>query len=80
MVLMAAKHKSLPFYGVQYHPESICSSKGNELIIDFDRIATNYNAVLRRNVSITREGDKQKGLLNELINKRALHEYTVIKR
>ncbi|CUM54362.1 unnamed protein product [Debaryomyces tyrocola] len=78
-VLMAAKHKNLPFYGVQYHPESICSSKGNELISDFDRIATNYNAVLRQDFSITRDGDKQKALLNELINKRALHETLLLK-
>lgn len=78
-ILMAAKHKTLPFYGVQYHPESICSSKGNELIVDFNRIAEKYNEVLRPNTSITREGDKDKRLLNELINKRALHEILLIK-
>ena len=31
-ILMAMKHKKFPFYGVQYHPESICSSKGSDLI------------------------------------------------
>jgi len=78
-ILMAAKHKRLPFYGVQYHPESICSSKGNDLIIDFDKIAKKYNEILRPNFSMTREGDKDKKLLNELINKRALHETLLIK-
>ncbi|KAK9471620.1 ADC synthase [Dipodascopsis tothii] len=27
-VLMAARHQTLPFWGVQYHPESICSEHG----------------------------------------------------
>lgn len=42
-VLMAGKHNTLPFYGVQYHPESICTSKGDSLIKNFDKIATTFN-------------------------------------
>lgn len=44
-VLMAARHKLLPFYGVQYHPESICSENGDNLIKNFDRIANDYNTL-----------------------------------
>lgn len=42
-ILMAARHRDLPFYGVQYHPESICSSEGEELIKTFDSLATCFN-------------------------------------
>ncbi|KAI0462296.1 hypothetical protein LJB42_004384 [Komagataella kurtzmanii] len=37
-VIMAAKHHKFPFYGVQYHPESICSEMGSTLIKNFYRI------------------------------------------
>jgi para-aminobenzoate synthetase len=33
--LMAAQHKEKPHYGVQYHPESICSKSGFEMIKNF---------------------------------------------
>lgn len=47
-ILMAVKHRELPFYGVQYHPESICSSDGETLIKDFKNIAIKYNNEYRR--------------------------------
>jgi para-aminobenzoate synthetase len=34
-ILMAAKHKQYPHYGVQYHPESICSTFGLEMVKNF---------------------------------------------
>lgn len=33
--LMAAQHKEKPHYGVQYHPESICSHSGFEMVRNF---------------------------------------------
>lgn len=33
--LMAAQHKEKPHYGVQYHPESICSNLGFEMVVNF---------------------------------------------
>jgi anthranilate synthase/aminodeoxychorismate synthase-like glutamine amidotransferase len=33
--IMAIKHKNLPIYGVQFHPESICSEYGLEIIKNF---------------------------------------------
>ena len=41
-VLMAARHRSYPHFGVQYHPESICSEYGLELVKNFWTIAQNY--------------------------------------
>ena len=41
-VLMAGRHRSLPIYGVQYHPESVCSSSGIELVKNFHAIAKEY--------------------------------------
>ena len=33
-ILMAVKHKRKPFYGLQFHPESICSSEDAQRILD----------------------------------------------
>ena len=32
---MGIKHKKLPIYGVQFHPESIASQHGHDLIKNF---------------------------------------------
>lgn len=50
-LLMAGRHVSLPLYGVQYHPESICSERGEELIRRFDTIAEKYNLKHRANLT-----------------------------
>lgn len=42
-VLMAVKHKSRPHYGVQYHPESICSTSGSQLVKNFMTLADEFN-------------------------------------
>ncbi|ATD71238.1 MULTISPECIES: aminodeoxychorismate synthase component I [Gordonia] len=34
-VLMAVRHRELPLWGVQFHPESICSEYGRELLANF---------------------------------------------
>lgn len=34
-IVMAAKHCQLPLWGVQYHPESICSEQGEKIILNF---------------------------------------------
>lgn len=34
-ILMAARHRHKPFWGVQYHPESVCSSGGGELVLNW---------------------------------------------
>ncbi|KAL9003987.1 MAG: hypothetical protein Q9188_003172 [Gyalolechia gomerana] len=33
-ILMAVKHREKPFYGVQFHPESICSDEGCERVVE----------------------------------------------
>jgi len=60
-IIMAAKHKSQPWYGVQYHPESICSENGKHLVQNFMKVATQYNTKSRNVVTDSR-------LLNELIS------------
>ncbi|MCJ1431977.1 para-aminobenzoate synthase, (PABA) [Xylographa pallens] len=32
-ILMAIKHKGKPFYGIQFHPESICSDHSAQLVV-----------------------------------------------
>ena len=33
--IMAVQHKTLPIYGVQFHPESIMTPQGKEMIRNF---------------------------------------------
>lgn len=41
-VIMAIQHSEKPFWGVQFHPESICSDHGNELISNFFTLARKW--------------------------------------
>lgn len=45
-VLMAGKHRDQPFWGVQYHPESICSDFGGKLIENFWKLAQKHNGTM----------------------------------
>lgn len=48
---MAARHKHRPFYGVQYHPESVCTVGGGESVVrNFWRLAGEWNRVQGREV------------------------------
>ncbi|CAN3358967.1 aminodeoxychorismate synthase [Diutina catenulata] len=42
-VLMAVRHREMPLYGVQYHPESVCSTRGSDLIKDFAQLAGEWS-------------------------------------
>ncbi|KAF8245095.1 para-aminobenzoate synthase [Wilcoxina mikolae CBS 423.85] len=42
-VLMAAKHRTKPFWAVQYHPESICTEGSDRVIKNFWRMANKWN-------------------------------------
>ncbi|KAH3666549.1 hypothetical protein WICMUC_005618 [Wickerhamomyces mucosus] len=42
-IIMSARHVDKPWYGVQYHPESICSEAGEQLIKNFASIARKFN-------------------------------------
>ncbi|KAK6459306.1 para-aminobenzoate synthase [Scheffersomyces xylosifermentans] len=70
-ILMAVKHRSLPLYGVQYHPESICSSNGDELVKNFTKIAEKYNKEHRQALG-------QSKLSRSSINGHAVHESFLI--
>lgn len=49
-IVMAARHKEQPWWGVQYHPESICSENGAKLLKNFVQLAHSYNASSSRAV------------------------------
>lgn len=78
-ILMAGRHVSLPLYGVQYHPESICSEKGDDLLHRFNQIATDYNEKHRAGLKIAREQNGLKTLNSAIVNTRAVHEDWLIK-
>ena len=41
-IVMAVQHKSLPIYGVQFHPESILTPAGGKIIENVLKIAEHY--------------------------------------
>lgn len=49
-ILMAVHHRAKPFWGLQYHPESICTNKGGERVIkNWFSLAQHWNENKRRN-------------------------------
>ena len=42
--IMGLRHRLLPIFGVQFHPESIASEHGHELLANFLAIARNSNS------------------------------------
>ena len=46
-VLMGLRHRALPIFGVQFHPESIASEHGHDLLANFLAIARGSNAPAR---------------------------------
>lgn len=52
LVLMAGRHRSKPFWGVQYHPESICTEGcGEEVVANFWKMACEWSVTKKRVVS-----------------------------
>ncbi|KAK4192963.1 ADC synthase [Podospora australis] len=48
-ILMAVKHRTKPYWGVQYHPESVCTeTEGNKVIVNWFRKAQSWNEVRGR--------------------------------
>ena len=46
-LLMGLRHRTLPIFGVQFHPESIASQHGHDLLRNFLAIARGTNAPAR---------------------------------
>ncbi|KAF8216049.1 para-aminobenzoate synthase [Mycena galopus ATCC 62051] len=50
-VVMAVRHRSKPFWAVQYHPESVCTRGGGvEVVQNFWRLAHGWSTKTRRQV------------------------------
>jgi anthranilate/para-aminobenzoate synthase component II len=50
-VLMGVRHRDFPVYGVQFHPESVLSEAGADILANFVRIANRWNELLQRAAS-----------------------------
>jgi len=45
--IMGLRHKKLPLYGVQFHPEAILTDYGHELLDNFRRICHDYHSLIQ---------------------------------
>jgi anthranilate synthase component II len=43
-IIMGLQHRTLPIHGVQFHPESIASEHGHDLLNNFLKIAKQFNS------------------------------------
>lgn len=58
-ILMGVKHTKKPFWGLQYHPESVCTEKeGNKVIENWFKEALSWNEKKRRVVVEVAEGER----------------------
>ncbi|KAK9432494.1 ADC synthase [Lipomyces doorenjongii] len=56
-VLMAARHKTRPYWAVQYHPESVCSKYGAEILENVFRISEEHTRLRRQWINRILEQD-----------------------
>jgi para-aminobenzoate synthetase len=47
-VLMAVRHRDRPLWGVQFHPESICTEHGHRLLANFTELSGRWHAANNR--------------------------------
>ncbi len=48
-VIMGLKHRTLPVYGIQFHPEAVLTEYGHELLSNFHRICQKYRSRSKQN-------------------------------
>ncbi len=51
-IVMGIRHRSKPFWGVQYHPESICSEYGLQLLQNFKTLTHRHQQTLTHNIDV----------------------------
>lgn len=68
-IIMGISHKTKPIYGVQFHPESICSEYGRDIIENFFKLSKEFYGENRLKYSkVEYDGD-------DLALFKSLHEY-----
>lgn len=71
-IIMAIEHKTRPVYGVQFHPESICTEFGEKLLDNFIFKAKNY--INNQNKSGIKNNSMTKYCINTIENNKK-YEY-----
>ncbi len=61
-VIMALHHRELPLWGIQAHPESICSAHGRDLLRNFIQLARSWNERHRPDAASGRDTVGSSGL------------------
>ncbi|GEQ70364.1 hypothetical protein JCM33374_g4041 [Metschnikowia sp. JCM 33374] len=75
---MAGKHASLPLYGVQYHPESICSAQGDVLVRNFNQIAAHYNHQMRPGLAAAQASADLAKINLRMVSSHSVHDQGLV--
>jgi para-aminobenzoate synthetase len=51
-IVMGIRHRSKPFWGVQYHPESICSEYGLQLLQNFKTLTYQHQQTITHKIDV----------------------------
>ncbi|MDH6125722.1 aminodeoxychorismate synthase component I [Kitasatospora sp. GP82] len=60
-VVMALRHRSLPLWGVQFHPESIGTENGHQLLANFRDLTKQHGKPRKRRDPAARQGRSESG-------------------
>ncbi|WP_353929006.1 aminodeoxychorismate synthase component I [Okeanomitos corallinicola TIOX110] len=74
-VIMGLRHRNLPFWGVQFHPESICTEYGKDIFKNFRNITADFY-----NYQILEHRNNQKILSPKRHQKHKQQKYQVISK
>lgn len=75
-LIMAIQHKFKPYWGVQFHPESICTEFGKQLFINFNSLTKSFFNNQRYNNKV---GFQQQGVRSH-ISEKNLNKYILGKK
>ncbi len=81
-IMMAMRHRSLPIWGVQFHPESICSEYGDRLLRNFrdltHRASPRRSSMKAASANTARHGTATRDAAQEMVRGQTIPRLSVV--